>query len=209
MKIIYPFLAIILFTSLSFGQEVKPVPEIEKPAPGEKTEPNVKIDVKREYDDDGNITRFDSTYTWSWSDDGDLDNDMLKEFEQKMETFRDNMGDWGDGSFGFNFDDEMLEHMKKFNKDFNFQDSVFFQDQWKDLFNGDPFQFHGLNFDGNNFEIMPFDKEQIEELEKRMKDLYNDDLGERIRKFIEEHKKEIDEVQNQIRKSIPPNKKAI
>jgi hypothetical protein len=56
---------------------------------------------------------------------------------------------------------------------------------------------------------MPFDKEKFEEIEKRMKDLFEGEFDERIRKFIEEHKKEIDEIKYQIRESIPKHRKAI
>jgi hypothetical protein len=33
-------------------------------------QPDVKIKVNREFDKDGNVVKYDSTYTWSWSSDG-------------------------------------------------------------------------------------------------------------------------------------------
>jgi hypothetical protein len=33
-------------------------------------EPDVHISVNRELDNNGNVTRYDSTYSWSWSSDG-------------------------------------------------------------------------------------------------------------------------------------------
>lgn len=35
-----------------------------------ESKPDVHINVNREFDKDGNITKYDSTYTWSWSSDG-------------------------------------------------------------------------------------------------------------------------------------------
>lgn len=35
--------------------------------PAQKNEPKIHIDVKKEYDDNGNVIRYDSTYSWSWS----------------------------------------------------------------------------------------------------------------------------------------------
>ncbi len=36
--------------------------------------PKVHIDVKKEYDDKGNIVRYDSTYSWFWSNVDTLNN---------------------------------------------------------------------------------------------------------------------------------------
>lgn len=35
--------------------------------PAQKNEPKIHIDVKKEYDENGNVTRYDSTYSWTWS----------------------------------------------------------------------------------------------------------------------------------------------
>ena len=157
------------------------------------------------------MIRLDSTYTWSWSNKDEYNEEMFKQFEEKMEALKDNMGMWDDGIFDLHFDNDTLKNLWDFPGDLNFgvKDSIFYNDQWDDLFKNDRFQFHGFNFDGNNFDIMPFDKEKIDELEKWMKDLKNGAFDERIKKFIEEHKDEIDQIKYDIRESIPKNRKAI
>lgn len=35
-------------------------------------EPKVHIDVNKEFDEQGNVTRYDSTYVWTWSSDGNI-----------------------------------------------------------------------------------------------------------------------------------------
>jgi len=32
----------------------------------DKNEPEVKIDIKKEYDEQGNVIGYDSTYSWCW-----------------------------------------------------------------------------------------------------------------------------------------------
>src|SRR4030042_2570177 len=75
---ILPFMAIlfsmILVPELNVhGQDIK----------GKKGQPDVKIDVRREYDEDGNISRYDSSYSFSWSYDGSMDMDSLFESMRK------------------------------------------------------------------------------------------------------------------------------
>ena len=205
MKTVYTFFAFLFVVSISHSQEDQPVTT-------DDNEPEVKIDVKKEFDEDGNVIIFDSSYTWQWSDHGVFDEETLKKFEEKMGKLHEDMKLWDEDFFsGFHFDDDMLKSFREFHKDlkFNFNDSIFYNDQWEDFFNEDHFQFHGFNFDGNNLEVMPFDKDRIEELEKRMKDLFDGEFDERIRKFIEEHKDEIDEIRYQIQESIPKHRKAI
>jgi len=205
MKTVYTFFALFFVVSISYSQEDLPVP-------ADENEPEVKVDVKKEYDEEGNVIRFDSSYAWKWSDQGTFDEETLKKFEEKMKKLHEDMEVWNDDFFsGFHFDDNMLKDLREFHEDFkfNFDDSVLYKDHWEDLFDENHFQFHGFNFDGNNFEVMPFDKERIEEMEKRMKDLFDGEFDERIRKFIEEHKHEIDEIRDQIHESIPNYRKAI
>jgi hypothetical protein len=49
-------------------------------------QPDVRIDVKREFDKNGNISRYDSSYSFSWSYDGSTDMDSL------LESLRNNFG---------------------------------------------------------------------------------------------------------------------
>lgn len=55
----------------------------------DKGQPDVKIDVKKEYDEKGNMVLYDSTYSWSWSgnsDDMDLDS-LLEKFHHHLEIY--------------------------------------------------------------------------------------------------------------------------
>lgn len=60
----------ILFLMLSLlscnGQE-KEKKEANKDEKTSKSEPEVKWDVKKEYDEEGNLIRYDSVYTWKYS----------------------------------------------------------------------------------------------------------------------------------------------
>src|SRR4030042_2806524 len=78
---ILPFMAIlfsmILVPELNVhGQDIK----------GKKGQPDVKIDVRREYDENGNISTYDSSYSFSWSYDGSMDMDSI------FESLRNNFG---------------------------------------------------------------------------------------------------------------------
>jgi len=135
----------------------------------------------------------DSLYSWRWSGEGLIDEEMLKRFEE---------------DFG-----ELHEHMQKFGEEFmsEFQldDSVFLHDRFEKFFDEDAFQLHGFNFNWENFDDMPIDKEKMEELRKHMRELLDGEYDERIKKFIEEHKHDLDEIRYQIRESIPNRRKAI
>lgn len=44
-------------------------------------QPNVEINVNKEYDEEGNLIRFDSSYATSWSSAGAISQDILKQLE--------------------------------------------------------------------------------------------------------------------------------
>jgi hypothetical protein len=204
MKVAYTLIIFCLTISPIFCQDDNP--------DSTTNEPDEKIDVKKEFDEDGNIIKYDSSYSWSWLGDDFMDDEMLQIFQEKMHELQERMELFEDEfSSKFHFDEDFLKEFEEYHKDFkiNFDDSTFCRDHFEEFFNNRDFEFHGFNFDGNNFEIMPFDKEKIEEIEKRMQDLFNGEFDERIRKFIEEHKDEIDEIKYQIRESIPEKRKAI
>jgi len=82
----------------------------ESTIPAEPSKPDVKINVNRELDKDGNVVRYDSTYSWSWSSDGSQP--VPSEFfndTNHTDFFRqfDNQSFFGDDSFGF-FNDTMI-----------------------------------------------------------------------------------------------------
>ncbi len=166
-------------------------------------EPQVKTETRKE---------LDSLYTWNWSGTEKLSDEFLKKFEKNFDQFHRDWEDFGDEFMsGFYLDDEMIEKFRDIQKDFKlkFRDSLYLDEHFKKFFDEDQFQLHGFNFNGENLEEMPFDKEKMDELQKRMKDLFNGEFDERIQKFIEEHKSEIDEIKYQIRESIPNRRKAI
>jgi hypothetical protein len=74
-------LSFFILLSPVFGQDTEP---------NQKNEPKVYYDVKREYDKDGNLTGYDSTFTWYWSDKGfgrhDYDS-LIDQFNQKFNLF--------------------------------------------------------------------------------------------------------------------------
>jgi hypothetical protein len=51
------------FAEQSFAQEANK---------GKQTKPDVKIKVNKEFDNKGNITRYDSTYSYTWSNNGQM-----------------------------------------------------------------------------------------------------------------------------------------
>jgi len=205
MKAIHTFLIFLIGIFTAYSQE-------NKTDPTHVNEDEVKIDIQKEYDDEADMTKYDSSYSWHWSDEGWPDEDILEKMEDKMNQLREEMETFGDEFIsGFHLDNKMMDTFKELHKDFkfNFNDSTFNGDQLDAFFRNEHFDFQGFNFDDNNIEIMPFDKEKVEELEKRMKDLFNEKYDDRIRKFIDEHKDEIDEIRYQIRESIPKTRKAI
>lgn len=80
------FIALFVIASCAYGQNKKP---------------DVKIDVKKELDENGNVKSYDSTYSFSWSGDGSVD---LDSFFQGMD-------------FGFSpfFEDEFFGSKKSIN----------------------------------------------------------------------------------------------
>jgi len=69
----------------------------------ENSQPEINIDVKKEYDEKGNIILYDSTYSWSSSGDAvDMDIDsLLKRFHQHLEIYNFYDDDGSPHSFMF------------------------------------------------------------------------------------------------------------
>ena len=80
---IMSMLSFLILLSPVFAQDNEPLP---------KNEPKVHYDVKKEYDKDGNLTGYDSTYTWFWSDKGfgmrDYDS-LIERFNQQFKLSDD------------------------------------------------------------------------------------------------------------------------
>lgn len=61
----------------------------------QKNEPKVHYDVKKEYDKDGNLTGYDSTYSWQWSGEGwNMPADSMLEQLNQHFRFLDGPWDW-------------------------------------------------------------------------------------------------------------------
>jgi len=205
MKSFGIFLVGTIFSIVVYGQHDDQSRKDEK-------DPETKAETRKEYDEEDNLTQYDSAYSWHWSGEGVFNEEFLEEFEKRFNHFHENMEGFQDEFMSrFRFDDDWPDHFKELQKDFefNFKDSAIYHDHFEKFFHDDQNNLHGFNLDGENFEIMPFDKEKMDEMQKRMKNLLNGEFDERIRKFIEEHKHEIDEIRYQIRESIPNRRKAI
>jgi hypothetical protein len=80
----------------------------------EVKKPKTDIRVNKEYDDEGNLIRYDSTYTWSYSNiQGDS---VFVDIDSAMLQFHSFMNDRR--QFGFPF----------YNEDIFYNDSLFYQD---------------------------------------------------------------------------------
>ncbi len=101
-------------------------------ADNQVNKPQIHINVKKQYDKNGNIIRYDSTYVWTYSTHNGKENINLDSLmRQFIPYFRENLPDSLAGIFGnpsFNLNDSAM--MMDF-----FNNSHFF-DQWQQgLFN--------------------------------------------------------------------------
>ncbi|MGQ9847679.1 MAG: hypothetical protein ACUVQP_09300 [Bacteroidales bacterium] len=79
------FLLIILFalTACSFAQKQKNL--------NTDNQPQVHINVNKQLDENGNVIRYDSTYSWSWSNiDENMSDSILSQFFSKPNFMWDN-----------------------------------------------------------------------------------------------------------------------
>lgn len=169
-----------------------------------KNLPREDSKVTREFDEHGNLTRFDSVYTYSWSGDTTLINSIEPKnfpefFGNNFKEFNDST--WKGKSFFDEFDqlfaqpfegrhDSIL--MKQFDlqnqfKKFGFKnDSMFFSfKEFDDLFNNfnrkDSTSIHG-----KNQELHSRSQQSMTEMMKRFQKQIQD-MEERQRKLFEKH----------------------
>ena len=121
MKTIADFLFVFIFLFVLSAQQVIAQ---EKTETERQNKPEVKIKVNKELDNNGNIIRYDSTYSWSWSSEGytqkyqgnfndSLETDFFRPFEKKFFS--------GDNNFdrlGFFSDSLFMKHLNGFEFDF-------------------------------------------------------------------------------------------
>ncbi|HNV95003.1 MAG TPA: hypothetical protein PKG63_00910 [Bacteroidales bacterium] len=113
---------LLMLTSCSFAQK--------QDDPSPKNQPNVHIDVKRQLDENGNVIRYDSTYSWSWSNaDGNINDSLFSQFFPKSNFMFDrsfslldndsaffkpfDFPSFQDPFFDFNMDQNMQEMFKR------------------------------------------------------------------------------------------------
>lgn len=83
-----------IFLSLLIGFQLTLFAQKSK---SEKTTPKEDIRVNREYDENGNLIKFDSIYSYSWSGDTTLQNTISPESLQNL--FGDHLGVFSDSTF--------------------------------------------------------------------------------------------------------------
>ncbi|WP_372774968.1 hypothetical protein [Mangrovibacterium sp.] len=87
---------------------------------GDPAGPNEQSKVTREYDEQGNLIRFDSTYVKSWSSDSTLNQATFNELQKQMEEmFKGSFGDESDGFFGDFFPGSAKEFFGQFDQQFS------------------------------------------------------------------------------------------
>lgn len=125
-----------------------------------KAQPDVRVKVQKEYDDQGNITRYDSTYSYSWSGDGETPCDIDSLFKGFNRGFGFSPG-WEKSfleRFAFrwwNEGDSLLGNPFQFNYPFN------------DFWGNQPWPNDSLMFD-EDFDILG---QGYQEMFKRHKDM--------------------------------------
>lgn len=109
------FSLIILFalTACSYAQKQK--------NPNTENQPKVHINVNKQFDENGNVVRYDSTYSWSWTNmDENVSDSILNRFFLNSNFIWDNpFSVFDDDSFFFNHFSLPLLNDPFFNFDFN------------------------------------------------------------------------------------------
>ncbi|WP_167618941.1 hypothetical protein [Maribellus sediminis] len=100
MKLLFAITVVALFT---FGCNAQ---SVEKDKKGTQNKPKESWKVDKEVDENGNVVRYDSTYTWSYSNvDGDTINVNV---DSLMQSFQSYFNDRMPSVFGQNFMEPML-----------------------------------------------------------------------------------------------------
>ena len=157
-QIVFIGLALFIFTVNTFAQVT------------EQYKPDIRINVEKHFDDEGNVIGIDSTYQLSWSS-SDIPMNMDSLFKSfgfdRRSRFHLNLPDQNDSMSDFNFDG--LEHLFSFeHMDSLFQDRSFSFDFFENqdmsdmlremnrLMRQNMDQFHRL-FDDDHFEFFKID----------------------------------------------------
>lgn len=166
MKSLFSFAVFLCFTAGAFAQSVSP-----------DQQPQEHSNVTKEYDENGNITRYDSTYVKAWSSGDSIDSagfeEMRKHMQEMMQRFNDNIipndfpdslnSKFNDFDFGA-FNDDIQEHFGKlFSKDsvvYTYPLDSSMIEPLKDFFSPE-----------NKKEIQKQIQQQMEDMQKLFKDM--------------------------------------
>ena len=113
MKKTVLFMFMLLSASLLFAQ---------KQSPSEHKNPDEQIKVKKQYDEQGNLIGYDSTYVRSWSSDTTMTSIDPDDMRRKMEQFFSNdfgkffsdSAAFGDDPFGGDMPEKFLQQFQDF-----------------------------------------------------------------------------------------------
>lgn len=155
-------------------------------------EPKIDIKVQKDTDENGNITRMDSSYAWSWSGCGDLDSIMTTFGDQFDMDFN------FPTNFSFNFQMPDID-MRNFR--FNFGDSTMAFEDLDEMMEDHFKQWGGEEAFRKHFE----EKFDHEELEKQIESFIGskaiqenmEQFMEKQQEFMEKHQELIEKFQEQ------------
>jgi hypothetical protein len=178
----------LLFFILSFGlfANIQALDKDQK-----KNQPKEDIKVNREYDEQGNLIRFDSTYTYNWSSDTTLVNSMV--LPDMNQIFKDHFSFFGDNkSFG-DFDQQFLSLFG------NKRDSVMLKNFDLEKFNlfgfeSDSVPLHKKDFDFFG-QIAPGKTDSIKSKSPRMPSNAAPRTMEEMMKMMQRHMQKMEEMQ--------------
>lgn len=99
-------------------------------------QPNEQSNVTREYDENGNLIRFDSTYVKSWSSDSTITPQDIEQLQKQMEElFNGSFGDGSDSFFGSPFPGSAKDFFQQFGQEYGDSTTTMpgFQNSFPDL----------------------------------------------------------------------------
>lgn len=138
----------------------------------DKSRPAIKIQVQKDLDEDGNIIRVDSSYSWTWSGDERFQEDIQVKLQDFFENFNNN--------FSFHFDDSTL-----FRKGFH----EFFNEDFKQ--NLDNLQGWNKRFDDQFIERLNenLEKLQDQDIQLHWNDNFNQQLEQGLQRMLDKWQK--------------------
>jgi hypothetical protein len=196
--VIYSFL-LLVFQMVALAQE----------SPATKNLPKEDIRVNKEFDENGNLIKFDSTYVYQWSSDSLFANQMIPEgfkhfFDDKFSLFNDST--FFDDSFFGDFDD-------LFFNPFDMQrDSVmkkkFGQDPFRSFhFKSDSIQAYPKGFDEFFGQMLPHKSDSIQPKAPKSPFSAAPRSIDDMMKMMQRHMQEMEEMQHRFFEEYQKQKK--